>query len=99
MSVFVTKALVAAFVILGVWLVAQLLVSRYRIAAVLQLAGLIVAAMVLRVTTNFPTPRTSFGSVPLLGVVAGMFVCIALGIAARYVFYASSPFSWSAMLK
>ncbi len=64
--------------------------------------GLLLAAIVvLRVTTGFPTPagRQAFGGLGPLPAIALMFVCVLLGMAARYFFYLRGEFSWVSFVK
>jgi len=57
--------------------------------------------LVLNFATGFPQPSTkqAFGGVSPLGAIGLMFVCVILGMAARYIFYLKRKFSWLAFLK
>lgn len=62
---------------------------------------LLVVFLFLNLATGFPKPSTkqAFGGVSPLGAIGLMFVCIILGMAARYIFYLKGKFSWLAFVK
>ncbi len=62
---------------------------------------LLVVFLILNLATGFPQPSTkqAFGGVSPLAAIGLMFVCIILGMAARYIFYLKRKFSWLAFVK
>ena len=63
-------------------------------------AGALAAVfLALNLTTGFPRIRVAFGGTPPEAAIGLMFVCVLLGIAARYFFRQRGKFSWRAFLK
>lgn len=59
--------------------------------------GLVV--LILYITTGFPFPRQAFGGASSLLAVGVMFLCVLLGMIARYFFYQEGAFSWRRLLR
>jgi len=59
------------------------------------------ALALLYLTTGFPFPATkqAFGGESPLAIIGLMFVCVLVGIAARYIFYLKGTLSWLSLLK
>jgi hypothetical protein len=65
-----------------------------------QIAVLLILIVLDGLITNAVTGRVSFGEGTSSGrVVLVMFVCVLLGIAARYVFYLKGAFAWLEFVK
>ncbi len=60
----------------------------------IQTAALLVVVVILHLTAGFPKTRQPFGGVRPEMAIALMFVCVLLGIGARYIFYLKSRFVW-----
>ncbi|HZF13025.1 MAG TPA: hypothetical protein VFE33_29900 [Thermoanaerobaculia bacterium] len=102
MSPLINSVVLACLVLSAVLVLADLLLSRSLRRFLLEAGLLVVAALVLRFTTGFPEPasRQSFGSGSIsLPILVLLFVCILVGMAARYVFYLRGRFSWMSFLK
>ncbi len=75
--------------------------SRQLNSLLAQCGVLLTAFLVLNVTTGFPQPsgRQAFGGASPLGAIGLMFVCVMVGMMARYTFYLKKSFSWLSLLK
>ncbi len=60
---------------------------------------LIVAFLVLRWQTGFPTVRQSFSAMPTATTIAVMFICVVLGTVANYFYYQKGSFSWKSLIR
>lgn len=99
MPALTTYALTAALALLALMLLWEVFTRRNYLSVALQFLALLGAVLVLRVTTGFPEVRQSFGGVSQLLAIGIMFVCVLLGIGARYVFYLEGAFSWRNFFK
>ena len=86
-------------------LVALVDLARFRLfnRFAVELGLLIAAAVILRATEGFPEPEAGqafgangTGSLPMVGL---MFLCITVGMLARYLFYVRGPLVWMPFFK
>jgi hypothetical protein len=96
---FVSSAITICVVVLCIDAAVQGVLNRRFGRAVLLIAAYLCVAGVLRLLTGYPNTRVAFGNAPTVPLVAMMFVCIVVGMAARYWFYLRGRFSWSAFLR
>ena len=95
----VTIVLLACMSMYALTIVLELIQSK-NVKRLLLEAGAIAAVFVaLNLTTGFPRIRVAFGGTPPEAAIALMFVCVLLGIAARYFFRQRAKFSWRSFLK
>lgn len=100
----INHLLLACFGILVALSVADLILTRRLRRFALEVTCLALAFLVLRLTTGFPAASgfrgQGFGPGdnpwPMIGLV---FVCILLGMAARYFFHLKGALSWRALLR
>src|SRR4051812_25740790 len=94
--------LLACLVVSGVFALVDFLRFRSLLRLLVEEALLVAAALVLHAITGFPEPvtRQSFGAGGnLLLMVTLLFVCIVLGMTARYIFFLRGKFSWMSFLR
>lgn len=99
MSPLITYLLIAAFSLSALVVLVEVFVTKDLKRFVVQAAALGILFLVLHYVTGFPTPRELFGGASLLGAIGLMFLCVVLGMAARYAFYLHGRFSWRSLLK
>jgi hypothetical protein len=98
----VNNLLVACAVLSAVFSFLDFLRVRSLLRFLLEEGLLVATAVALHAATGFPEPviRQSFGpGVNLLPMVGLLFVCIALGMAARYILFLRGPFSWMSFVR
>jgi hypothetical protein len=99
MPTLVTNTLVGVIVIYALFVIVEAIYDRKLKSPLVQLAFLIAAVLVLRLTTGFPQSRQSFGGIGIVPAIAIMFLFVVAGIAARQIFYLKGAFSWRRVLK
>ncbi len=86
--------------LLIIFLIEDLREQAYR-RLVIKCTVLFLVFLILNLATGFPQPSTrqAFGGVSPLAAIGLMFICIILGMVARYLFYLKRKFSWLAFVK
>jgi hypothetical protein len=99
MSPIITYLLIIVMAVFALIIILELIFSRSFKKFLIQAVILLVAILILRMATGFPSIRVAFGGVsPVLAIVI-MFVCTLFGIGAHYFFYFQGEFSWQTFLK
>lgn len=99
MIAIVTYLLIVMLGTYGLIIVVEFAFSKNAKQFLIQLAFLFIVVVLLNFTTDFPQIRRSFGGTSPLIAIGIMFLCVAFGITARYVFYLKGEFSWRALAK
>lgn len=69
----------------GIYIIVELIFSRKFVKFIIEAVVLLVIFLVLRITTGFPTPRVSFGSVTPHVAIILMFLFSILGMLDNYL--------------
>ena len=97
MSPAITYAIALLLIVVEALAAVDLIQQKSVRSFIIQTAAVIIAVILLHVTTGFPDPtaRLAFGApFPTLLAVFLMFVGVLLGMAANYVFYQRGRFFW-----
>jgi len=96
---FITYALLVAFCISGIFVGYDGWRTHWRRTFWIEAFFLIAAFLVLRWQVGFPTIRQSFSGTTTATTIFVMYVCVALGTVANYIFHLKGRFSWKSLAR